>query len=390
MTQSNINCPGCDSRHQHLFYRATKIPVHCNLLLESREQALNQSRGDLELTCCEDCGFIYNRVFDESKLSYGREYEGSQGASATFHQFARSLAMRWIERYGVRNKTILELGCGGGEFLELICDLGDNRGIGIDPACTKPSTGRIRYIADWYGPKYADLHADLICCRHTLEHIPQTRQFLSTIRQTLGELRQIVVAFELPDTRRILTEGAYWDVYYEHCSYFTAGSLARLFRGCGFDLLHLERDYEDQYLVLGGRPGTGQGPVDLFPIEEPPDQTVAAAMKFADTVDDKCRLWRERLNQWHDRRIALWGSGSKGVGFLTTLGLDDEQIRYVVDINPRKQGRYMAVTGQRIIAPAELATFQPDVVIVMNPIYESEIRAEMQRQVVNAQVYCVQ
>ena len=51
-----------------------------------------------------------------------------------------------------------------------------------------------------------------------------------------------------------LREAAFWDVYYEHCSYFSTGSLARLFRAAKFDLLELGRDYGDQYLLLAARP----------------------------------------------------------------------------------------------------------------------------------------
>ncbi len=51
-----------------------------------------------------------------------------------------------------------------------------------------------------------------------------------------------------------------------------------------------------------------------------------------------------------------------------------DQIRYVVDINPRKQGMYLAGTGQQVVPPEFLRDDQPDVVIVMNPIYEDEIR----------------
>jgi hypothetical protein len=113
-------------------------------------------------------------------------------------------------------------------------------------------------------------------------------------------------------------------------------------------------------------------------------------MNFGRMVEEKCRIWRQRFDQWHGRRIILWGSGSKGVGFLTTLGLDDEQLRYVVDINPKKQGKFMASTGQRIVAPAEMADYQPEVVIVMNPIYEQEIRADLKQLGVDAQLVMAQ
>ena len=60
--------------------------------------------------------------------------------------------------------------------------------------------------------------------------------------------------FEVPDTDRVLGEGAFWDIYYEHCSYFTPGSMARAFRAAGFAITRLERDYGDQYLLLEADP----------------------------------------------------------------------------------------------------------------------------------------
>ena len=72
-------------------------------------------------------------MFDSSLQEYCQNCEESQHVSPTFTKFARELAQRWIDRYDLHNKTILEIGCGKGEFLTLICELGNNRGIGIDP-----------------------------------------------------------------------------------------------------------------------------------------------------------------------------------------------------------------------------------------------------------------
>ena len=46
----------------------------------------------------------------------------------------------------------------------------------------------------------------------------------------------------------------------------------------------------------------------------------------------------------------------------------------MVDINPRKEGMYVAGTGQPIVPPEFLRDYQADVVIVMNPIYIGEIQ----------------
>jgi ABC-type Fe3+-hydroxamate transport system substrate-binding protein len=78
-----------------------------------------------------------------------------------------------------------------------------------------------------------------------------------------------------------------------------------------------------------------------------------------------------------DKRVVLWGGGSKGVAFLTTLGLTLDDVRYAVDINPNKTGTFMAGTGQEIVAPEFLKSYQPDVVIIMNPIYRTEITHDL-------------
>ena len=59
---------------------------------------------------------------------------------------------------------------------------------------------------------------------------------------------------------------------------------------------------------------------------------------------------------------------------------DRDVVTRVVDINPHKQGKHLAGTGQRIVAPAALADDPPDLVVVMNPIYRDEIAADLARQ----------
>jgi hypothetical protein len=90
--------------------------------------------------------------------------------------------------------------------------------------------------------------------------------------------------------------------------------------------------------------------------------------------------WRRRLEDVaaHEERVVLWGSGSKGVAFLTLLGRES-QIPYVVDINPYRHRTYMPCTGQEIIPPEFLRAWRPDVVIVMNPAYRDEIRTDLGR-----------
>jgi hypothetical protein len=84
----------------------------------------------------------------------------------------------------------------------------------------------------------------------------------------------------------------------------------------------------------------------------------------------------------------IWGGGSKGVTFLNVLGADSA-IEYVVDLNPHKQGKYVAGTGQRVVAPEFLRELRPTDVLVMNPVYESEIADSVRALGLTARLHCV-
>jgi SAM-dependent methyltransferase len=384
-------CPSCDKGRMRTFYEVRNIPVHSVLLMPSYERAVTYPRRDLELGWCPLCGFIANTLFDPSLHEYSISYEETQGFSPTFNAFAQGLAKRWVEEYRLQGKSVLEIGCGKGEFLALLVELGMSKGIGIDPAfvperLNTPIASRLEFIQDFYGGKYTTIQTDVICCRHTLEHIGPTGPFLKMLRASIGSRMDTIVLFELPDMFRVLKEQAFWDIYYEHCSYFTTGSLARLFRLAGFDLLELEREYDGQYIVIAGKPSA----LPTFPTFEHEDDLEAIADMVASfrVQLPKCReQWLSQINgmRTEGKRLIIWGGGSKAVSFLTTLGLND-QIDFVVDINPYKHGKFIPGSGHEVKSPEALRQQRPDCVILMNPVYEDEVRAQLQGMGLNPQI----
>jgi hypothetical protein len=377
---STINiCPNCGSSDLSTFYEVRQVPVHSVLLLPTREEALNYPKRDIVLSFCQHCGFIFNLVFDPEVHEYSSNYDPTQSFSATFNSFHRRLAANLIERYSLHNKRIIEIGCGQGEFLTLLCEMGDNKGLGFDPAYVgENNQDRLTFIRDFYSEKYAHYQADFVCCKMTLEHIPQTYDFVSTVRRSIGDRPETVIFFQVPDMRRILREQAFWDIYYEHCSYFTKESLIHLFRRCGFEVIDVFTEYDDQYLMIEARPGHAQTGKEKQPSHlEALKQDLA---HFIETCPRRLEVWQHQLQEirQHKQRAVIWGAGSKGVTFLVTLKVQDT-IGYAVDINPRKHGTYMAGTGQEIVGPEFLREYQPDVVIVMNPIYCNEIRQDLKK-----------
>jgi hypothetical protein len=378
----SVKCPCCSALTGRSIYRVGSVPVHSCVLLGSAEEARSFPRRELDLAFCEACGFVFNKVFDEEVMVYSTNFEESQHFSGTFSGFARRLAQEIALKCELAGKHVLEIGCGKGEFLRELCVSANATGLGIDPGY-RADKGRaegdadIQFIVDFFGPDYRHLKADAILCRHTLEHISSVASFVRLIREMIGQRADDWVVFETPDAKRVLAESAFWDIYYEHCSYFSPGAHARLFRQEGFEVTDLELVYDGQYIVQYAKPAAGAATAAL-PLERDLEEMHRLAETFPIRVRACQHLWQERLRSAHaaGRRVVLWGGGSKAVSFLTTLQIGEE-VSAAVDINPYKQGKFTPGTGHPVIAPAELIAGPPDLVVVMNPIYVTEVRRSL-------------
>jgi SAM-dependent methyltransferase len=393
-TPTTHTCPACGAGAVSVFHRQRDIPTNSCLLLDV-EEAVAYPRGDMELGFCSACGFLTNVAFDPGLAEYSSRYEETQGYSRKFVEFATGLARHWVEKYDLAGGTAIEIGCGKGEFLEYLVEAGMGRVVGIDPGLhperLRPELAdRIEARTEFYDERFGPLEADAVVCRHTLEHIPDVARFVRVIREGIGDRLDTVVLFELPDVQRILDECAFWDVYYEHCSYFSAGSLARLFRACGFEVLHIERAYDDQYLLLEARPSTTPGAGEPLPVEDDLDLLAKGTQLFDERFARTLAGWRERLGALKEAggTAVIWGSGSKGVSFLTNLAMDDA-VACAVDINPHRQGKAMIGTGHRIVGPDDLVEIRPDLVVAMNPIYLDEIRGDLARRGLSPELVAV-
>ena len=375
-------CPNCGSENVTPFFELRQVPVHDVLLIRTREDAVQFPRGDIELAFCNDCSFIYNMAFDPGLESYSSEYEETQGFSPTFNKFHHAMADRLIDRYNLHEKDIIEIGCGKGEFITMLCELGNNRGIGFDPTYINErnissAKKNITFIKDFYSEKYRAYKADFICCKMTLEHIPDTAAFIRTLRNNIGDNLHTNVFFQIPDATRVFRDCAFWDIYYEHCSYFNPVSLEYLFRSNGFDVLDIRTEYDNQYLMIEAKPVSAKPDISL-PSQDKIVQMKHIVTDFIKTYHDKIESWNKKVHDYrvNKQRVVIWGAGSKGVSFLTTLHINNE-IPFGVDINPFKDGTYMVGTGQTIVQPGYLKAYNPDIVIIMNPIYVNEIKNQL-------------
>jgi SAM-dependent methyltransferase len=372
MSSLASRCPVCDGAAE-LFLTRAQVPVHQNLIMATPERARALGRGSLELCVCAACGFVFNHAFDASRLDYGEEYDNTQSCSPAFAAYMDELVAHVTGERGVRGKRIVEVGCGKGLFLHKLVgapELG-NLGFGFDPSYVGPDQaldGRLVFRRELYGPGCESLRADVVVCRHVIEHVADPLALLATVRAALSQSPAARVFFETPAVDWILRGRVIWDFFYEHCSLFTARSLATLFQRAGFRVDEVRHVFGGQYLWLEATL-VAEPP----PVERDAGEQVALARAFA---SDEARLlagWRARLEALRVHgRVALWGAGAKGVTLANLADPDRELVDCVVDLNPHKQGHYLPGTGHPIVAPSQLEPRGVQSAVLMNPNYRQE------------------
>jgi len=371
------NCNVCGSAGVQAFFKVEGVPVHCNRLWDTRQAALEAPTGDIVLGFCGRCGQIFNLAFDPGKVSYSPDYENSLFFSPRFRQYADALAEYLVEKYELRHKLIVEIGSGAGDFLQALCQLGDNRGIGFDPSFSPDSQASkdsaIRYVPELFSAQHLDSPPDLICCRHVLEHLADPKGLLAEVRGATPEKGETVLFFEVPNAWYTFGHLGIWDLIYEHPSYFSASALQVLFEESGFEVTRLAEAFGGQFLTLEARPSAIEHTSANFD-EDGVKALASKAAEFSQHHRQKMAYWEGALadRTAAKKNVLAWGAGSKGVTFLNMLEAA-KAIEHIVDINPRKHGRFVPVSGQDIISPERLPELRPDCIILMNPNYQAEV-----------------
>ena len=384
-TQSEILCPVCGSSGLRVFYEVADVPTNCNILWKSKDAAINCPKGHIKLAFCSTCSYITNLALEPEKNKYTNLYDNSLFYSPHFQNFSREFATNLIQRYDLHGKDIIEIGCGKGgtgDFLTLLCELGNNRGLGFDPTYSKAQAqkqdreikNKVRYISNFFSKRAEDYKADFIFSWHVLEHMNFPKKFLSTLQRMIRNHSKTHVFFSVPNALNDFEKVLFLDIIYEHCSYFTPYSLAFIFSSCGFSVSEITEIEEGPSICIDAYPGK-QKISDLkqelnFNIVKVEERIMSFAVQSRIIIEK----FRNRLLHLLDegQRVVVWGAGARGVTFLNTF--KDPRIVYAVDINPRKQGMYIPGIGQMIVGPKFLLDYQPDFIVVVNPVYENEIK----------------
>lgn len=372
-------CPLCSSPRLSVCLERPRVPVFQNIRYDSPAAARTAASGRLAITHCDQCGFVFNAAFDPTLAVYTPAYENDQTQSERFRAYLGEIGAGVLKAVRHQDEpVVLEVGCGQAAFLKQLAQMQQarfSRFVGFDPAWRggeTPSGLDVRpQLFDSAVVAALGTRIDAVISRHVIEHISEPLAFLHDIRDAIGARVQPKLMLETPCLEWIVDHDVLFDFFYEHCSYFTTDTLRYALARSGYRTLLAKHMFDGQYLWAEAE----STPAAARSAAQPEPVGLGRRIReMAQRGEARLDAWRAALAAQRSRgTLALWGAGAKGTTLAALADPDGSLIDCLIDINPRKQGGFTAVTAHPMVSPTEAAARGVRAVVLMNPNYRAEV-----------------
>jgi len=349
-----------------------------------------ESKFPLITYCCDNCLLVQLGEEKQASEIFKADYAYYSAYSASWVEHARRFVEMSIDRFGLRpDSFVMEIASNDGYLLQHFV----RRGIpclGIDPAAeaARDAANRgVKTITEFFNKDLATTlvrdygRADLLVGNNVLAHVPALNDLVSGIRIALKP--QGIVAMEFPHILRFIENVQFDTIYDEHFSYFSFHVVRKIFAEHGLTLFDVEElDTHGGSLRILGAPSDGL----VFEISSAVERLLADERHAGlDRISgylgmqEKVDAIRQQFLKFLDtqlaagKSIAAFGAAAKGNTFLNTCGVTAEQIDYVVDDTPAKQGKYLPQSHIPVVKENIIRETKPDFIIILPWNFKADI-----------------
>lgn len=310
---------------------------------------------DLVVCQCSGCGLVQLK---NEPVSYYKEVIRAAGFSPEMKKFRADQFKDFVQRYSLTGKKIVEIGCGRGEYLSIMSQMGvkahgiEYSGDSVKQCARNGLNVQAGFIEN---EKYKINGApfDAFFILSFLEHLPNPSEALRGISNNLKN--NAVGIVEVPNFDMMLKKKLFSEFVRDHLTYFTKTALTTALTLNGFDVLECNEVWHN-YIISAV-------------VRKRQKKNLSAFDGHQTKIIKELKKYVERFS---DKKVAVWGAGHQAFAVLSLAGLGDK-IRYVVDSAPFKQGKYTPATHISIVSPDKFFTDSVNAVIVMAGSYSDEV-----------------
>ena len=321
------------------------FPKAAQYFLSSLEQTEEDQPITLMVCQCIDCGLIQLK---NDAVSY---YKDVITAASLSEGSKESLVNEWrpfIEKYNILGKDAIEVGAGRGDFLEVLERLNVSA-YGIEHSldnineCKKKKLNvKKAYLTEL--PEVPNKKYSLVVCNNFLEHQPETKNYLSYLRNLISD--DGVIYISVPNVDYLLEKNCLYEFVADHLVYFTEKTLRKAMEINGFRIIESYKKNNGNDLVV------------IAKLE--PRINIDGAIE---TVSDIVKSIQKEVNKY--KNVAIWSAGHRALALMAIAKL--EQIKYVIDSATFKQGKFTPILHKKIISPEDFISTKCDLLVIMLP-----------------------
>jgi SAM-dependent methyltransferase len=383
-------CRLCGTALRRTFVDLGMSPL-CESFLSAEDLDRMEPFYPLHARICEECLLVQLDAHVPAAEIFGGDYAYFSSYSDSWVEHARVFAESARGRFGLGpTSLVVEVASNDGYLLQHFAAAGIPV-LGIDPARNVAEAAGhrgVETIVDFFGGRLSEQlagrgrRADLLVANNVLAHVPDVNDFVRGIATVLAPGG--VATIEVPHLVRLI-EGLQFDtIYHEHYSYFSFGTLVKLFARHGlqiFDVEELTSHGGSLRLFVrhaGGDP-LGSVPALLAREVSAGYASLAGYEGFGERVAETKRRLLALLIELRraGKQVAGYGAPGKGNTLLNYCGIRTDFLDYTVDRNPGKHGKFLPGTHIPVHPPEKLAETRPDYILVLPWNLKREISAQL-------------
>lgn len=352
-----------------------------NQLVAADTPDTQDARFPLRVMVCTNCLLVQlEDTVDPSRMFETYPYLSS--VSATWRSHVADFAAMAADRFALTSDSlVIEVGSNDGTLLRPFLARGISC-LGIEPAANIAVTARQHGVptqtAFFSAATAAELVregkcADLLVANNVLAHVPALTDFVRGLALILAPLG--VLSIEVPHVLAMLRGDQFDTIYHEHVCYFSALVLQRVLAAGGIDVFDVAilPTHGGSLRLLAQHTTSGKyrstGALDRVLAAERAEhldrpERYATLAQAAARVSGDLRAFLARTRT-EGARVAAYGAAAKGTMLLNAAQVTRDDVAFVVDANPLKQGHLLP--GSRIpIAPLDrLRAERPDFLLIL-------------------------
>jgi len=392
VTILNFNCRFCDYEIKKKFVDLGVTPLS-NSYLKYENLNRPEKKFPLQAFVCENCFLVQIPEFETPDNIFS-EYAYFSSYSKSWLQHVENYVNMISEKNSLgKNSLVVELASNDGYLLQFF----KKRGIsvlGIEPAANVAKVAEdkgIRTMVDFFGEKLAqklfreEIKADLIIGNNVLAHVPNINDFVKGMTILLKS--NGIINMEFPHLLQLIKHNQFDTIYHEHFSYFSLYTVKKIFEFYNLTIFDVEEiSTHGGSLRIYAKHETNTNFEIKNSVSELLEKeenfgllNLSFYLEFSKTVES---IKKELINFFQNakqnkKKIVCYGAAAKGNTLLNYCEIGIEDVEYVVDKNPHKQGLYLPGSHIPIKEPKEIKKTKPDFVFILPWNIKDEIMNEI-------------